>query len=213
MNEVLTIRRLALFGAIGPVLFVGVVIVLTVLEWDFLHARGWHLLQDSRVVYPSATAMGPYGLLQTLNFLQMGLAVIAVAIGMWRTVTPRPRVGVGFVFAAGIAFLLSSFTTDGTSATPTTWHGYIHGLAFLLVLFSTLFGAIALAFQLRRDTSWQLLAAVAPAVPIVLVGSLVLTGAVRQAGGLLNVIGILAIVGWYAALGWRLLTLTPKAAR
>jgi hypothetical protein len=201
-----------LFGAIGPIVFVVVVIVLTVLEWDFLHARGWHLLQDSPVVYPSATAMGPYGLLQTLNFLQMGLAVIAVAIGMWRTVTPRPRVGVGFVLAAGIAFLLSSFTTDGTSATPTTWHGYIHGLAFLLVLFSTLFGAIALAFQLRRDRRWQLLAAVAPAVPIVLVGSLVLTGAVRQAGGLLNVIGILAIVGWYAALGWRLLTLTPKAA-
>jgi hypothetical protein len=122
-------------------------------------------------------------------------------------------VGVGLVLAVGIAFLLSSFTTDGTSATPTTWHGYIHGLAFLLVLFSTLFGAITLAFQLRRDTSWQLVAAVAPAVPIVLVGSLVLTGAVRQAGGMLNVIGILAIVGWYGVLGWRLLTLTPKAAR
>ena len=210
MNEVLTTRRLALFGAIGPVVFVGVVIVVTFLEWDFLHARGWHLVQDSRVVYPSTTAMGPYGLLQTLNFLQIGVAVIAVALGLWRTVTPRPRVGTAFVVLAGVSFLLSSFTTDGTNGTPTTWHGTIHALAFLLLVFATLIGALVIAVQLRKDPAWRLVAYVAPVVPIVLVVSLFLTGAVRQAGGLLSVFSILAMLGWYALLGWRVLTLTPK---
>jgi hypothetical protein len=210
LSQLLTTRRLAVFGTIGPILFVGIVILVTALEWDFLHGLGWHLVEDSPVVYPSATAMGPYGWLQTLNFAQMGLAVIGTAIGIWRTVKPRPRVGAGFVWLAGLAFLLSTFTTDGTSGTPTTWHGNIHGLAFLLLAFSTLFGAIALAVQLRKDPAWRPLAAVAPAAPIVLVASIVLTGALRQAGGLLSVIGILAIVAWYWLLGWRLLTLTPK---
>jgi len=205
MNEVVTAHRLALFGSIGPILFVAIVIVVTVLEWDFLHRLGWHLVQDNPVVYPSATAMGPYGWLQTINFVQMGLGVIAVGVGIWSTVKPRPRVSVGFMFLAGLAFLVSSFTTDGTSGEPTTWHGAVHALAFLLLAFSTLFGALVLAFQLRRDAAWRVVALVAPAVPIVLVASLVLTGALRQAGGLLNVIGILAIIGWYAILGWRLL--------
>jgi Protein of unknown function (DUF998) len=127
-------RRLALFGAVGPVLFVAIAIVMTVLEWDFLHRLGWHLVQDSSVPYPSSTAMGPYGLLQTFNFIQVGLSVMATAVGLWRTVQPRPRVGIGFVFLGAVAMLLAMFTTDGTTNQPTTWHGLIHGLAFVLLL-------------------------------------------------------------------------------
>ena len=149
-SGVLSTRRLALVGSIGPALFVAIAVVMTVLEWDFLHRLGWHLMQGSSVPYPSATAMGPYGLLQTLNFIQVGVSVIAIAIALWKTVLPRPRVGAGLVFLAGVAMVLAMFTTDGTTNQPTTWHGWIHGLSFLLLLFSTLLGAVALAVQLRN---------------------------------------------------------------
>jgi hypothetical protein len=207
---VLNPRRLALVGSISPVIFVLVVIVVTALEWDFLHGLGWHLIQNSNIVYPSATAMGPYGWLQTLNFLQLGLAIIALATGLWMTVKPRPRVGLGFVFLAGIAIVLALFTTDGTGGTPTSWHGTIHGVAFILMLFSTLIGSLVLAFQLRNNPQWRPVAAVSVAVPIAIIGTLVLSGAVKQAGGLLGIAILLVIFGWYELLALRLLTLTSK---
>ena len=85
----LNARRLALVGTISPVVFVGVVIVVTALEWNFLHGIGWHLVENSPIVYPSATAMGPYGLLQTVNIIQLGLGIIALGAGLWMTVRPR----------------------------------------------------------------------------------------------------------------------------
>ncbi len=206
----LNARRLALLGTISPVLFVAVVIVVTALEWDFLHRIGWHLVQDSPIVYPSATAMGPYGWLQTVNFLQLGLAIIGTAAGLWMALSPRPRVGIGLVFVAGVALVLAMFTTDGTSATPTTWHGWIHGISFLLLLFSTVFGSLAIAFQLRSHIGWRSVAGVSVAVPVVIIGVLVLSGAVKQAGGLLGIVSILVIVGWYELLALRLLTLASN---
>src|SRR5438445_12106550 len=93
--------------------------------------------------------MGPYGLLQTVNFIQLGLGIIALAAGLWMTVRPRPRVGLAFVFLLGIAIVLSIFTTDVTSGKPTTWHCTIHVLAFILMLLSTMFGSLVYAIQIR----------------------------------------------------------------
>jgi uncharacterized protein DUF998 len=204
----LNARRLALLGSIGPALFVVIVIVLTKLEWDFLHRLGWHLVQDSSVPYPSSTAMGPYGWLQTLNFIQVGLSVIAIALGVWRSVRPRPRVGAGFLFLAGVAILLSMFTTDGTTNQPTTWHGWIHSSAFILLLFSTLLGTLTMAFQLRNTPGWRGVALASAAVPVVIIGTLFLGGAVKQAGGLIGLLSLLAIFAWFELLGLRLLTLS-----
>jgi hypothetical protein len=210
MNEVLSTRRLALAGSVGPLLFVAIVVVVTALEWDFLHQLGWHLVQGSSVPYPSATAMGSFGLLQTANFIQLGLSVVAIAIGLWRTVQPRPRVGAGFVFVAGVAIVLAMFTTDGTTDQPTTWHGWIHSLSFLAHLFASMLGAVALAIQLRNNPEWRPIARASIAVPVVIIAVLFLGGAVKQAGGLLGLISFLVLNGWYELLGLRLLSLSSK---
>jgi glucan phosphoethanolaminetransferase (alkaline phosphatase superfamily) len=202
MNEVVSTRRLALAGSIGPVLFVVTVIVITVLEWDFLHRLGWHLVEDSSIVYPSATAMGPYGWLHTVNSLQVGLSIIATAIGLSRTT--GARVGAGFVFLGGLGMVLSMFTTDGTSDQPTTWHGVIHDLAYLLL------GAVVLAVQLRNQARWRRVARAAIAVPIVIIATFFLAGGLKQAGGLLSILGLLVIFGWYELLALRLLGLVTK---
>jgi len=207
---ILSTRRLALAASIGPVLFVAIAIVMTVLEWDFLHRMGWHLVQDSSVPFPSTTAMGPYGLLQTLNFIQFGLSVIALAAGLWRTVRPRPRVGIAFVALAGVAILLSMFTTDGTTNQPTTWHGTIHSLAFILHLLATLLGAVALAVQLRNNAQWRSVARAAIGVPIAVIATFLLAGGVKQAGGLLSILSLLVIIVWYELVVLRLMFLAVK---
>jgi hypothetical protein len=208
VSELLTTRRVALAGSLAPALFVVIVLVITVLEWDFLHRLGWHLVQDSPVVYPSATAMGPYGWLQTLNFIQLGLSVTALAIGLLRAT--RARLGAGFVLLGGVALILAMFTTDGTSDQPTSWHGWIHALSYLLLLFSTLLGAVALAIQLRSSAQWRGVARAAIAVPIAVIATFLLAGGIKQAGGLLSIVSLLVIFGWYELLALRLLSLTTK---
>lgn len=209
----MTPRRLAIFGSIGPALFVAIVIIVTALEWDFLHRMGWGLLRGTRpVVYPSATAMGPYGWLQTLNFLQAGLAVIATTIGIWKIVRPRPRIGAALLFLVGVAVTMSTFTTDGTNQPPfspgTTWHGSIHALAFVLLLFSSLLGSLVLAFQLRSNAEWRGVGLASLAVPIVTIGLQFLGGPFQQATGLLSDLGLLVVIAWLELLGLRLLTFT-----
>lgn len=201
-------RRLALAGSIGPVLFVVIVFVITLLEWDFLHRLGWHLVQNSTVPYPSSTAMGQYGWLQTLNFIQLGLSIIAIGIGLWRTAAVR--VGAGLVLLAGVGMLLLMFTTDGTTGQPTTWHGGIHALAFLLTLFAELLAAVALAIRLRNNAQWRGVARASIAVPVLIVATFFLGGAVQQAGGLIGIISFLVVLGWYELLGLRLLSLTSQ---
>lgn len=153
---VFTVRRLAIFATIGPVLFWVVALgVVTPLERSFLHSLGWRETGLSPVPYPSATALGAFGWLQILNFGQMGLSLVALAIGLWRSVVPRPRVGITFVFLAGVALLASMFKTDPTSGTPVTWHGWIHSLAFVLLVVSFAGGVIALAIELRTTDRWR----------------------------------------------------------
>jgi Protein of unknown function (DUF998) len=209
----LTNRRLAVFGTVGPPLFVAVVILVTALEWDVLHGMGWDVLRGTRpVVYPSATAMGPYGWLQVLNFLQFGLAVIATAVGLWRTVMPRPRFALGFVFLAGVALVLSVFITDGTNGPPKTWHGTIHAIAFLLLLLSTFFGPLVLAFQVRNNPEWRSVGLISIAVPVVIILTQFVPypGPLKQGTGLISDITLLVMFAWFELLALRLLDLTPN---
>jgi ABC-type sugar transport system permease subunit len=106
--------------------------------------------------------------------------------------------------------VLSMFTTDGTSDQPTTWHGVIHDLAFLLLLFSTLLGAVALAIQLRKNAPWRGIARAAIVVPVAVIATFVLAGGVKQAGGLFSIISLLVIFGWYELLALRLLSLASQ---
>lgn len=126
---------------------------MTMLEWNFLHQLGWRRVQDNSIPWPSATAMGPYGPLQTLNFGQAGLCAIASAIAFRRTT--GARVASGFLLLNGVGVLAATFTTDGTTNQPTTWHGWIHGIAFIVHLFATVLAALAVAIQLRNRAEWR----------------------------------------------------------
>jgi len=151
----LTTRRLAVFAAIGPVLFWIVVGVVTALEWDFLHSLGWRETGPSPLPYPSITSLGPFGWLQILNFGQGGLATIALAIGLWMSVTPRPRVGIVFLFLGGVSGLTSMFKTDPTSGMPMTWHGWLHVLGFVLLVISFVGSTVAFAIGMRQSERWR----------------------------------------------------------
>src|SRR5438876_3098666 len=131
MNRVT--RLAALAGMIGPVLFGSVLLVLPVVEYDFMRTRGWGPLSVATVVWPSGLALGPYGYVMTAAFLVNGLLVVVFALGLGQTLpgTTASRAAATLLLLAGFAMLGLAFTTDASiRRTPATWHGIIHDLSF-----------------------------------------------------------------------------------
>jgi uncharacterized membrane protein YhaH (DUF805 family) len=97
--------------------------------------------------------------LQVANFILFGVCLIAFAYGLHRGVRAGGRgswVGPALLVVAGVALVLSGFKTDpDISQPPQTWHGVIHVMAFLLLVFSLLPSYFVLWRRLRRDPLWR----------------------------------------------------------
>lgn len=149
----------SLAGVIAPVAFGAIVIFLTVVEYDFMASLGWHPVRSSDVPWPSGLALGPLGWLQVINFVVFSSLLIAFALGLHRGVAAGGRgswVGPALLAVAGVAMVLAGFKTDpDISGGPQTWHGLIHGLAYLLFVFSLLPSFFFLWWRLRRDPLWR----------------------------------------------------------
>ena len=152
-------RNGSLAGMVGPAVFAFVVIVLTVLQYDFMVGIGWSPMGVSDVPWPSALALGPYGWLQVLNFVFFGVVLIVFAAGLQQGITASSRVswvGPALLIVAGIALVFLAFKTDPHGSADTyTWHGYIHLLAFLMLGVSFLLSLLFLWRRMARDPLWR----------------------------------------------------------
>jgi hypothetical protein len=153
-------RSLRLAGTAGlamyPV-FAITVVLLTLLEWNFLHRTGWTVVDDNTVNYPSALARGDLGLIQSLNFLLV-LGVFAVIFGqglrtqfVHRWSGTVATIGLG---AVGLSGLLSAFFTD-LPGEPASWHGNLHGLGFVLLMLGSAVTFVAGGLALRGAPGWK----------------------------------------------------------
>jgi Protein of unknown function (DUF998) len=158
-DQVLSLRNSALAGMIGPAVFAFIVVVLTLAQYGFIVRLGWDPVGSSDVPWPSGLALGPLGWLQVLNFVFFGLTLIAFALGLHRGVLSLGRgsgIGAALLVVASVALVLSGFKTDPhLSEGPQTWHGLIHGLAFIFLLLSLLLSLFFWWWRLRRGPHWR----------------------------------------------------------
>jgi hypothetical protein len=109
----------------------------------------------------SSLALGPQGWVQIANFAVCGLLVVLFSIGLRRSLRPGPGAlavplltavwGVGLI-GAGV-FLTDPVGGYPTAASPVTWPGRLHDLAFSLPGFAALALAMLIsgvAFARRR---------------------------------------------------------------
>ena len=154
----ITTLRAAVAGMIGPILFGILIVILTLLQYDFLLGLGWNPIQSSDVPWPSALALGPYGWLQVVNFVIFGLLLIAFAVGLHREIVGGrwAKAGPLLLITAGIALVLCGFKTDPHLANgPQTIQGWIHGLAFFLLVGSIIPSFFVMWLRLRKDSRWR----------------------------------------------------------
>src|SRR6266702_4099004 len=83
--------KLAIFsGMVGPVLFGTVIIILTIIQYNFMLSLGWDPIHSPTLDWPSGLALGPYGWIMTTTFILSGLMLLILASGL-RLSLPRSR--------------------------------------------------------------------------------------------------------------------------
>ena len=88
-----------------------------------------------------------------------------------------------------------------SGGSPGTWHGWIHGIAFLLIIAMGVLTPVAMALAVRGDPSWRPIAVVSLAATALFVVFLFLPW-----GNATFLIAIMTLFAWIAAVAGRLAT-------
>jgi hypothetical protein len=143
---------------LGPILFTVVVIVLTILQYDFLLGLGWDPIKAPTLDWPSGLSLGPYGLWMIATFIITGFALFFFALRLRADLKPAPASRIGSIALACSGFCMAglAFTTDPTLRPgPHTWHGILHDTAFVLVGLSLLISMFFLGKAFQNDPRWR----------------------------------------------------------
>ena len=201
------LRRAGVFAGIlaGPFFLVSVGLN-TWASLSYLHQLGWEFVGGEQVPWSSSLARGPYGWAQIVTFVITGLLIVILAVAV-RDQLPRRRAS---SFAAvllallGVALLLAAFRVDMpmlSGGNPDTWHGWVHALAFLLIIAMGLLAPLTMALAVRGDPGWRPIAVVSLAASALFVVFLILPW-----GNATFLLAIFTLFGWIAWVAIRLAT-------
>ena len=109
-----------------------------------------------RARWHAARTRGPYGWAQIATFVITGLLILVLAVAVREQLPHRRASGFAVVLLAllGVALILAGFRVDVpmlTGGTPATWHGWVHGIAFLLIIATGVLAPLTMAAAVRRD--------------------------------------------------------------
>lgn len=216
-NYSLITRLLIAGGAVGPLLFIIVLLIEGATRPGY---SAWHH-------YGSNLSLGPGGWMQIANFLVCGLLTLCFAVGLRQVF----RTGRGSVWGPillsefGLALITAGvFVTDpslgyppGThSSGPQTLHGTIHGVSGLIAFTSVAIASFVIARRFAGDPDWKGRALYSTFTGIMVVVFFIASTTVsaldengvlpNSPTGLLQRIAIIAGWGWMALMALRLLS-------
>jgi hypothetical protein len=196
--------------AVAPVYF-GIVILVTALEWDWLHDLGWSVLGDYDVPYPSVTARGDFGVIQMLNF-----AIVAVLVGLFtrgfRGEFRHRRTG--WIATGGLLLCTVAVAIDVAPANlpgeAASWHDTLHGIGFFLFILGSMVAMVASALALRGNDDWRGWRWLGW-TPVLLFAVVFASEAMPGETGLL--VFLVLMIGWFSVMGGHLAALARDRDR
>jgi hypothetical protein len=173
---------------------------------SYLHQLGWEFVGVEQVPWPSSLARGPYGWAQIATFVITGLLIVILAVAVRDQLPRRPASSFAVVLLTllGVALILAAFRVDTpmlTGGNPETWNGWVHGVAFLLIIATGVLAPLTMALAVRGDAGWRPIAVVSVAASALCVIFLFLPW-----GNASFLMAIITLFAWMAAVAVRLAT-------
>ena len=135
--------------------------------------------------------------------------ILAVAV---RDQLPHRRMSsfaVVLLALLGVALMLAAFRIDTpmlSGGNPNTWNGWVHGIAFLLIIATGVVAPLTMALAVRGDPGWRPIAVVSVAASALFVVFLFL-----PRGNATFLMAIVTLFAWIAAVAVRLVTYTSTS--
>lgn len=190
----------ALAGWLGPIVLAITLVVLSILEYDFMRSLRWHPITAPTTDWPSGLALGPLGGWMSATFVLSGLLIALFGAGLRQHLRhlQSPTRGATLLMWAGAAMAMLVLPTDPTYRnTPATLAGNLHDLAYILlgltlfpamILLARTFGKIPL-WQWHSRATWRILALAIPAFIF---------------KGVLFYGFLIGVMAWFVLVAWRL---------
>ena len=182
----------------------------------------------------SDLAVGPYGYVMAINFVNRGLLSLVFVYALARTLRVSGTAGAGGVtgknpYSTGLyllgawgvgAILLAIFPTDVPS-TPVSWHGAIHLLVATVAFLAGAFGALSLSRQFGSSQALKGVSGVGTALAVLAVVFCFVTLALgfivphlaTRIGGLDERVFLALVLLWMAVVSAHLLRGTPDSSK
>jgi Protein of unknown function (DUF998) len=169
---------------------------------DYLRVLGWEFVGGEQVPWPSSLARGPYGWVQVATFVITGLLITVLALALRDQLPPRraSRFAVLLLALLGVALILAAFRVDVpmlSGGNPATWHGWVHGIAFLSIIALGVLAPLTMALAVRGDPGWRPIMVVSVAAAALFVVFLILPWG--NASFFLAIATVFAWLAWVAA--------------
>jgi hypothetical protein len=188
------------------------VVVVTALEWDYLHDLGWSVTGEYDLPYPSVLARGDVGVLMMLNFAVVGVLIATFARGLRREFRHRVSGWVATVALGlcAVAALLDVAPT-GLEGEAASWHDTMHAIGFLLIVVASMVAMVSSALALRGNDDWRGWRWLGW-TPLLLVAVVLAGAAIPGELGLL--LFLVLMLGWFSVMGAHLASLarTPRTS-
>lgn len=155
-------------------------------------------------------AIGPYGFLMTSTFFVLSIALVALGIGLARSLATPARFPAGIVllFLAATAVAVAGvFPNDVGAWKPVTPTGWVHRLAGAVAFPSMTLAPLLLSWRLRREPGWRdvtRLGAVVGSLGLLLVASVPLFLFERGLAGAAQRVALALVVVWMLVMARRM---------
>jgi hypothetical protein len=106
----------------------------------------------------------------------------------------------------GVALISAGFRVDVpmlSSGSPATWHGGVHGIAFLLIIATGVLAPLTMALAMRGDACWRPITVMSLAA-----GALFVVFLFLPWGNASFLVAIVTVFAWITAVAVRLATYT-----
>jgi hypothetical protein len=185
--------------------FVAVIALLHVLRTD----------NDPGYRFLSEYVNGPYGELMRSTFFALGVGTLALASGLWQTVSSKLRFLPGLlllVIWAGAVFIAGIYTAD-LQGSPPTESGRMHAQAAMIGFPCLTLGLPLISILLRWEERWRSVWLVCVALSVAMLICFFAFGplAGMRLGGLGQRVFLGLLLAWMFILGWKMVKLEKRS--